>query len=89
VNEPKPGDRVRIIEVLEPAWQVGDVVIDGKGDLYTRQVPTPGDGERYPWCVGGWRWHEGDDDGFPDSWPEDQPQRPLMLIVRDGKRVTP
>lgn len=65
-------------------WQVGDVVIDARGWLYQRGEPVDSrEGIRT------WGTVKPDLSPQVSGWllPDDLPQRPLTLIIRDRKPV--
>ncbi|MEU5242226.1 hypothetical protein ACH4UR_37240 [Streptomyces lydicus] len=80
-------DRTAAVEVVgEPTWQYGDVVLDAVGEVWTRASTR----EREQ----GWPWAHGAattliSQGHPYSTQggsrEDEPVRPLTLLVRNGK----
>lgn len=64
----------------DPAWRPGDVVIDARGAIRVRSD--------HPHWVWGYP-DEGEPGQIPEgSLAEDEVQRPLTLLVRDGKPLT-
>jgi hypothetical protein len=69
-------------------WQHGDVVLDARGQIFTRASSHD--------VAQGWPWASGADTTFAHGMPyaaeggrsEDAPVRPLTLLVRNGQRWT-
>ncbi|MFR9675876.1 hypothetical protein [Streptomyces sp. TR02-1] len=78
-----------LLQRQEAAWEWGDVVLDSEGSVWQRA--SPDDQEQ------GWPWRHGADITYDfvhvlpvvseGSHREDDPARPLTLLVRQGRPV--
>jgi hypothetical protein len=79
----------RLPAAVEPAWEESDVVLDANADIWQRACPDD--------VAQGWPWHLGVDSAWDFRYDigasgegghrEDDPVRPLTLLVRRGKAV--
>jgi rhodanese-related sulfurtransferase len=73
----------------EPAWQHGDVVLDAAGEVWTR-ASARDEAQGWPWAHGAaTTLCHGRPYSSEGSSSEEQPVRPLTLLVRSGSAVQP